>query len=65
MEKGDIVQVKPGMPGYDLWCKGKRGIIARIAYNEWNELRYMVDFGDETLPFGEWEIQVISKEGSK
>ncbi|MBA7620180.1 hypothetical protein ES703_27525 [subsurface metagenome] len=54
---GDIVEVKPNAPGYTLWYKNKAGIVASLEFNDNGELRYKVNFGDEILPFGEWELR--------
>lgn len=60
---GSSVKVKPGSPGYELWYKNKIGTITNIVLNDAGELRYEVDFGEGTLPFGEWEMEKI--EGRK
>lgn len=54
---GDIVEVKPDAPGYTLWYKNKAGVVANLEFHDNGELRYKVDFGDEILPFGEWELK--------
>lgn len=58
---GDMVEVKPDAPGYQLWYKGQEGIITALTTNDQGELRYKVGFVNGLLPFGEWEIASLGK----